>query len=213
MAIPALKLVSPAPRLDVSPGAPAEPLCRQIPCGRLVELSGVGPVARTTTATRILVQAQREGETAVWIQPAHGSLYPPDLERAGADLSALVVIHVPDTAGPHGLYRAAEIMLRSGAFGLLILDPPAPTMPRRASQDTARQGRLLALAREHQTRLLLLSHAGTHADSLGPLVTLRVESRRMRIPRGFALEHQVLKNKSGAPFTAPTEPCGAPAGL
>jgi len=45
--------------------------------------------------------------------------YPPDVASHGVDLDALAVIRVP--AGL-AMYRAADQLLRSGAFGLVVLD-------------------------------------------------------------------------------------------
>ncbi|MFO7565437.1 MAG: hypothetical protein R6X02_22540 [Enhygromyxa sp.] len=99
-------------------------LTKLVAPGRIVELCGE---AQTTTAVMLLAELQREGETAAWIQPARGDLFPPDLAAAGVDVEALIVVHTPEhaqasMAGPHGQCRAAELLLRSGGFGLVILD-------------------------------------------------------------------------------------------
>lgn len=169
----------PALTLLRSQSAPAvgESLSSIVPTGRLVELStpSTGPSARTSTAVSLLAHAQQQGETAVWLQPQGGPLYPPDLGEAGIDLDALVVIHVPASSGPHGACKAAELLLRSGAFGMLVLDLTAGVPP---GSGEAWQGRLLALARQHHARVVLLTDKPSHAASLGPLVGLRIESTR-----------------------------------
>lgn len=190
---PALRLVSPAPA--------RRRLVDELPGGRIIELSGTAcqPGARTTTAVSIVRHAQSEGEPVAWIQPAGGTLYPPDLAQWGLDFEGLVVIHVPATAGPHGLTKAAELLLRSGAWGLVVVDlchgtPPGPA--------EAWQGRLLGLCRQHEARLVLLTDKPAQSASLGALVALRVEPRRKRTSTGrFSVEHQVLKNKTGAATT------------
>jgi hypothetical protein len=195
--------------------------------GRLVELCGA---AQTTAAVTLLAEVQREGETAAWIQIVGGDLYPPDLAAAGIDIEALIVVHTPPqtsanqpapalvggprsagglTGGPAGQCRAAELLLRSGGFGLVILDFGRGE-PRGS---TAWQGRLLGLARQHEARVVILrerSHEPAPA-SLGPLTSLRLDSRVERDPRpedppGFrprtarlVLRHELLKNKSGGP--------------
>lgn len=226
----------------------ATPLHELVTPGRLVELSAPthGAGARTSTAVALLRRAQREGETAAWIQPAAplggpatgeagraGLLYPPDLHEGGIDLDALVVVHVPEAEGAAGLGKAAEMMLRSGAFGFVVIDlgalegfgavgdeHPRPKAERhesaskRAATRTAWQGRLLGLARQHEARVLLLTEKPSHADSLGPLVGLRVEPRRTRRADGsFELQHHVLKNKSGAPVSPAAELFLGTAGL
>jgi hypothetical protein len=78
---------------------------------------------------------------------------------------------------------------------MLVVDliaAPAPRSP-------AWQGRLLALARQHHSAVVLLTHKPAHADSLGALVSLRVEPQRQSQGdlRLFELSPRVLKNKQG----------------
>jgi len=205
---PAIHTVS---DISAPPALPRSPawLFGLLPPGKLIELSGVGAVARTTAAISLLRQAQHEGETAAWIQPEAGPLFPPDLHEAGIDLDALVVVHVPAVAGPAAPCKAAEILLRSGAFGLVVLDPGSPLGP-----GTSWQGRLLGLSRQHHSRIVIITNSTTREGSLGPLVSLRVEPRRIRHIHGcFAIEHHVLKNKSGAPIEAAIEHHRGPWGL
>jgi recombination protein RecA len=201
--------------------------------GRLLELSGDrdGPVAtaRTSAAVGVLRDAQQAGETTAWIQPQGGTLYPPDLAACGIDLDALLVVHVPrphagpntpnpDRAHPHALCKAAELLLRSGAFGLVVLDFTHGTPP---SGREAWQGRLLGLARQHGSHVVLLTEKSTASDSLGTLIGARVETRRVRessrsVRRGagvFSLEHTLLKNKSGATMLIRQETRRGPWGM
>jgi recombination protein RecA len=102
--------------------------------------------ARTTGAVSLVVHAQRRGEPVAWVERAAvGALYPPDLADAGVDLDRLVVVRVPDQprgaapstgkttrrdgrtprgrlGGTTSALRAAELLLRSGAFGLVVVD-------------------------------------------------------------------------------------------
>lgn len=186
--------------------------------GRLIEISGVGASARHTTAVALVRQAQLEGETTVWVQPAGGPLYPPDLAESGVDLAALIVVHVPEDRGQVGLARAAELLLRSGAYGLCVvdlsvaeapcpsgLDPsdmsPRPARPPRL-KGSAWQARLAALARMHNSRVVVLTRAAAAGASLGPMVGLRIDPRRERRAAGlFAVRPAVIKHK-GAPLHA-----------
>jgi len=163
------------------------------PTGRLIELTGGRSAACTTTAVAAVLQAQTEGETAAWIQPRGGTLFPPDLAESGVDLAALVVVHVAARGGGYEAPKAAEVLLRSGGFGLVVLDlRPAP--PR----GDAWLGRLLALAREHESRVVMITASLGRAGSLGSLVSVRIEPRRVRAGRGaFAIEHDILKDKLG----------------
>ncbi len=201
---------SSSPSSPPVPHAPVIPLVERIPWGKLIEISGgsgTNFVARTTTAVAMLRAAQREGETAAWIQASPGTLYPPDLHDSGIDLDALAVLHVPPTRSParHApLLKAAELLLRSGAFGLVVLDLRIEGAPL-PSATCGWASRLLSLARQHECRVLLLTDKPTAADSLGPLVSIRLEPRRTRQTRGtFVVDLEVLKNKSGDPtFSGP----------
>jgi recombination protein RecA len=176
----------------------APPRALWIPPGRLVELTGGGNAACVTTAVAAVLEAQADGDTAAWIQERHGGLFPPDLAESGVDLDALVVVHVPQGAGSFGIPKTAEMLLRSGAFGLVVLDLRAARL-----RGDAWLGRLLGLAREHGSRVVLITAASAagdlrHSPSLGSLVSLRIEPRRVRAGRGFfAIEHEVLKDKLG----------------
>lgn len=200
-------------------------LAARIPPGRLVEITTGHPAsAQTTAAVACLVHAQARGETAAWVQPQGGSLYPPDLAQSGVDLDALVIVHVPTGAGAHGRFKAAEILLRSGGFGMVVLDLTAASVSdertqdrmrasrgQRALGDAAWQSRLFALAREHGSWLLLLTPANAQ---LGSLIALRVEPRRVRDGHGrFAIEHLVHKDKTGLCTSLAPDVCRGPCGL
>ena len=175
-----------------SPSEIPKPLSALPLNGKVVELSGGRGSARRSTAVSLLRAAQQEGETAAWIQVAHGPLYPPDLVDAGIQLEALIVVHVPRDAGSHGLPKAAEILLRSGGFGFVVLDL-TESVPK---ADLAWLRRLASLAREHDAQLLVLTEKTTAASSLGSLVSLRVEPRRTRVTAGrFEVAPEVLRNK------------------
>jgi recombination protein RecA len=164
-------------------------------------------VSAAVSAVRI---AQSQGEPVAWIQRSGGTLYPPDLADCGVDLEALPVIHVPRASGEHGRMKAAELLLRSGAFGLVVLD----LRDSRPRGDAAWQGRLLALAREHHSRVVLLGETEHARRSLGPLVGVRIEPRRLRVGPGlFVVEHRLLKNKQGLDLEGAAEHRRAPWGL
>ncbi|MFZ6179401.1 recombinase A [Nannocystis pusilla] len=206
--------------------------------GKLIEVSGGAAGARLTTAVALVRQAQLEGETTVWIQPAGGPLFPPDLADSGVDLDALIVIHIPEDRGPAGIARAAELLLRSGGYGLCVLDLSAPPPPRADASDklpagdrsvpegmpvrtcprglhgSAWQARLAGLARVHGCRVVLLTRRSAQRDSLGPMVGLRLQPRRERRGAGlFAVRPDILKHKGAAPRLAASELRRGPWGL
>jgi recombination protein RecA len=158
----------------------------------------------------MLLAKQHEGESVVWIEPTDGPLYPPDLAAAGVDLDALVIVRVPTKEGPEGLCRVAEWLVRSGGFGLVVMD----LMGRTPAAHNPWQTRLSGLLRRHDAQLCVLSDSETQAPSLGAMVALRLEPQRQRDEDGtFVLSQRVLKNKLGALETPSSERRRAPAGL
>lgn len=202
MAAVVLPLRAPAPRQ-------ASPLSALLPEGRLVELSGSeGTSARVTLAIGLVARAQAEGQPCVWVQPEGGGLFPPDLEARGIDLDALVVVHVPESAGPAGLARAAELCLRSGGFGAVVIDMTAGE-----AKGAASSSRLAQLAREHAAWLVVLTEKSRTHGSLGPLVGVRVDARRTRVSaRLFHVIAEVLKDKSGTELNPSPLLCAPPLG-
>lgn len=171
------------------------PLAELLPPGRLVELSGHGACARTSTAVSLVVHAQAQREPVGWVQSVDGPLYPPDLDEAGVDLDELITIRVPQFAGPIGLVQAAEWLLRSGAFGLVVVDL-SDQLP--SGLPARWQGRLSGLVRKYNARLCLITHSDETEASCGPLIGLRIAVKRDRIEDGtFLLRPQVLKDKVG----------------
>ncbi|MBK8266137.1 MAG: recombinase A [Nannocystis sp.] len=177
--------------------------------GRLVELSGRGASAKISAAVSLVRSVQSAGDTAVWIQPRGGGLFPPDLAASGVDLEALLVLHIPGERGAHDLLRAAELLLLAGAHGLVIVDLTGLRAPRGG----AWQARLAALARRHGSALVLLTDSPDRHSSLGPMISLRVAPRRTRSPAGhLAITSHVLKNKSGGPADLRPQLYRSPAG-
>lgn len=182
----------------------------ELPPGLLVEFSGERETARLSSAVAEIRRAQARLDTTAWIQPENGALYPPDLAEAGVDLNALVVLRIPASAGGGALSRAAEMLIRSGAFGFVVVDARETTL----RLSPAWQGKLLGAVREQDSRLLFLTSKSAGTESVGSLVGLRLEPRRVRIAPGmFAIEHHVLKNKPGLPFAEASERMRSPWGL
>lgn len=222
--------------LPALPIIDAVPLAEQLPFGRLVEIARTADGAQMTLAVACVRQAQAQGEPVAWIQRAGGSLFPPDFADSGIDLDALLIVHVGLTTGngtrpgrptgksvaappirgvaslhpqDHDMAKAAELLLRSGGFGLLVIDLTAvpaadanadcaPSQAKSNGLELAVQSRLLGLAREHRCQVLLLSERGSRGGSLGPLISLCIEPKRTRVGRGeFAIAPHARKDKSG----------------
>jgi recombination protein RecA len=188
--------------------------------GRLVELSARGATATLTMAMELVVEAQAQHEPIAWISLATGTFYPPDVADCGVDLAALVVVRVPDAMAAA---RTAERLLRSGAFGLVVIDLGGTSLGRSAMATAADlsmqvQGRLVTLAQTHDAAVVCLTDKGEDTASLGSLVSLRAEALRMRDrsepDRGeFSVTVRVLKDKRRGPGWTQTFKRRGPAGL
>ncbi len=185
--------------------------------GRLVELSARGAAATLTTAIDIVLEAQREAEPVAWIVPwtttdsrtASGTFYPPDVADSGVDLSALVVVRAPSALAAT---RSAERLLRSGAFGLVVLDfGSAGAELNRLPEHFL--GRLVTLAQAHDAAIVCLTEKTTDATSLGSLVSLRAEALRARTRDGFEITVRALKDKRRGPGWIRASKARGPAGL
>jgi recombination protein RecA len=171
----------------------------------MVELSGGYASAVLTVSTGLILEAQRAGEPAAWIA-ARETFFPPDLAESGVDLAALPVVHVAD---PGQALRAADRLLRSGSFALLVLD-----LGRATQLPLPAQTRLSGLAQRHDTALLFLTVKQEETPSLGSLISLHARASQRELgPGRFLCEVQVVKDKRRGPGQTYREVCRGPAGL
>jgi recombination protein RecA len=183
--------------------------------GRLVELSARGATGTLTAAIELVAEAQEQSEPVAWLTLNTGTFYPPDVADSGIDLAALVVVRCPDAMAAA---RAAERCLRSGAFGLVILDLGGHTESKRDTRDLSMQvqGRLVTLAQAHDAAVVCLTEKSQDTASLGSLVSLRAEAlrRRERAPSSeLSVEVRVLKDKRRGPGFTQSLKRRPPAGL
>ncbi len=173
--------------------------------GGLIELSGEGATARLTMAAKLVLDAQLQNEISAWIVRRDTSFFPPDLDAMGIDLNALVVVRPPVkergnlTVSKSNdfrlIFRAAEQLLRSGAFGLVVMD-----LPGKSWMPDSVQMRLATLARRNDAVLLCLTEKSSVSPSLGSLVLLHAFAERKRIENDhFLCELRVLKDKRRRP--------------
>jgi recombination protein RecA len=180
--------------------------------GRLVELSARGATATLTTAVGLVLEAQGASEPVAWIT-THGSFYPPDVADSGVDLAALVVVRVPSSHDSAVVAaRSAERLLRSGAFGLIVLDLVGGA-PNAGEISMAHQGRLVTLAQAHDAAIVCLTDKTRETASIGSLVSLRVEALRSRVTNGFELTVRALKDKRRGPCWTRSIKARGPAGM
>jgi len=153
----------------------------------------------------LVLQAQKKGEPVGWVISAASSFYPPDVAENGIDLAALVVVRLP---GAESIPRAGEKLLRSGGFGLVVLDLGAADIP------VPLQTRLTGLAHRHHTALACLTEKERRTFSLGSLVSLRAHVEKKRVAESrFACMLHVLKDKRRGPTWSHEEFYSGPAGL
>ncbi len=183
--------------------------------GRLVELQGCGaltlaaqlvleaqlraePVAWVCPAGGPAGRAGRPVRPPAWLAPLvrpggweprareqlEGFAFPPDLAALGIDLAALVVVRVPFGSAQ---LRAVDTLLRSGGFGLILIE-----LGLRRQLPLATQSRLNGLAAKYGTAVVCMreqAQPGTRwqpcseelpqvGASLGPLVSLRLQASR-----------------------------------
>lgn len=193
------------PRVRPTPAPPSWTLPAL--AGRLVELSAEASGAPLTFAFRLVLDAQRRGEPTAWIAPPARAFFPPDVATAGIDLAALPVIW-----GAHALEaaRAADLLLRSGGFGLIVVDLGAGIeLPLHAIT------RLSGLALRHGAAVVLLTEKKEDRPSLGSLVSLRVHVPRIvREGDRYRCTLHVLKDKRGRRSGSEvSEVCRGPDGL
>jgi recombination protein RecA len=173
--------------------------------GRLVELSARGASGTLTAAVELVAEAQGQSEPVAWLTPGTGTFYPPDVADSGVDLEALVVVRAPDATS---IARAAERLLRSGAFGLVVLE-----LGDKVDLSMQIQGRLVTLAQTHDAAIVCLTEKAGDTASLGSLVSLRAEALRVREHGEFAVTLRALKDKRRGPGWAHTIKRRGPAGL
>jgi len=207
--------------------------------GRLIELSAAGGGGALSLLTALVVEAQRAGEPVAWVSAGRTTFYPPDLADAGVDLGALPVVVVDELVAAA---QVADELLRSGAFGLLVIDVGEPSAsgsrfevagsqmhpgadrgrghPRRSGRiDVPRlalpiETRLAGLAQKHHVAVVFLTATSRTAPSVGTLVSLRGESRVERLDGGaFRVELQVVKDKERGPGWRHHETRRGPDGL
>ena len=161
-----------------------------LPRGKLVEVAGpwssgktalvLGTAARLTAGERKRLCAYVDGR---------GELYPPSAAALGVDLERLLIVRPP----AREVARAAEIVARSGAFTLIVLD-----LPDGQRIEDGAAGRLRAAAAAGPTVVALTSQPGALAAAVlklevtAQVVTLRkggqgggIPGTQVRLARDF----------------------------
>lgn len=190
------------------------------PRGLISTLEGPAASGRSAVAARLLATATENGGLGALIElpgGPDGRCYPPALAAAGVDLERLLVIEARDAAG---VARAADILLRAAAFGVVVM----PAVVLRAVAWT----RLASLT--HRASAVLVALGGEASNELGYFAALRIRLQMTNVRfagseglfcalAGIDVEAAVLKHKRAAPgkrayFSCKTfERSGAPLGM
>ncbi len=164
------------------------------PRGTIASLEGAASSGRMAIAARMLAAASRTGLAAMIDDQ---SLYPPDLALAGVRLERLLVVPVEK---PIEIARAADIVLRSQAFGLMLI--PAVTLK------AAVWSRLATIAQRANS--LLVALGGDASNELAYFASTRVGCSIERVLwtnsgglfcefAGYEVDTKILKHKRSAP--------------
>ena len=138
-----------------------------IPRGRLTEVVGARGSGRTTLVRRVVERAAAAGLWVAYVD-ATRTLAPRDWAEIAARHEGVWVVRPADPA--RGAW-CADVLLRSGAFGLVVLDG-APPLSRAVAV------RLTGLARESEAALVVMGDDERGGGSaLGGALRLRVEAR------------------------------------
>src|SRR6056297_2592414 len=97
-----------------------------LPRGRAIEIYGPESSGKTTLTLQVIAEAQKAGGTAAFIDAEH-ALDPSYAEKLGVQVDDLIVSQ-PDT-GEQAL-EVAEMLVRSGAVDVLVIDSVAALTPK-----------------------------------------------------------------------------------
>ena len=149
---------------ELADGSMLESGLLHFPKGSISTLEGAASSGRSALAARVLADATADGGAGAlveWRADPNGFFFPPSLETAGVALQRLVIVRAGE---PLDVVRAADILLRSAAFNVIVI----PAVASRA----AAWSRLANLA--HRAGAVLLA-VGTACDELRYFASLRVE--------------------------------------
>src|SRR5438093_9263675 len=119
-----------------------------MPRGRIVEIYGPESSGKTTLALHVVAEAQRAGGMGAFIDAEH-AIDPEYAKKLGVDTDNLLISQ-PDS-GEQAL-EIAEVLVRSGALDVLVVDSVAALVPRAELEGemgdahVGRQARLMAQA-------------------------------------------------------------------
>jgi recombination protein RecA len=133
--------------------------------GILSEVSEETACGALSFVTEVILDAQGRKELVAWVAGESSTWYPPDLANRGVDLAAVAVIRA---GGQEESLTAAEWLVRSGAWGLVIVDADGEWKVSDSSL-----GRIQKLAERCQCAVVFLTRKAPGVPSLGSRISLR----------------------------------------
>src|SRR5476651_2492484 len=175
------------------------------PRGTIGTLEGPPSSGRTALAARLLAVATTRGLGAV----IGDELFPPALAAAGVRLERLLIV---PTSSAIEAARAADILLRSGAFEVIVI----PTLPSGRGTGSATWTRLASLA--HRANAVLLALGNEASSELRYFASVRLETAIERVRwngasghlcelAGYDIRATVRKHKRAAPGASTVITC------
>ena len=174
--------------------------------GILSEISEEIPSGALSFMAEIIADSQGQKEPVAWVAGEESVFFPPDLSQRGVDLSALAVIRA---GGESESLIAAEWLLRSGAFGLVVVDCEGNW-----KVEDAILGRIQRIADRNQCAVVFLTRKRQADPSLGSRITLRGCIRRAGTGNGpLAVDILTLKDKRSNSGSRQNRQYNGPAGM
>ncbi len=176
--------------------------------GRLTEISAWENPAALSSAMMLVREAQCAGEPTAWVGKSSDIFFPLDAAAYGVDLAALIVVRLSQVSDAP---RAADMLIRSGGFGLVVVDLsdaspvciPVPLL-----------SRIVRLSHVKNVATVCLTRKPVHASSLGSLISLRSQARRVgKFDATAGISLEAIKDKQHAPGWVHREFRGVPAGM
>jgi hypothetical protein len=167
------------------------------PRGTIGTVEGAPSSGRSALAARLLAAATQRGLGAL----IGVDLFPPALAAAGVRLERLLIVPVHE---PVAAARAADIVVRSGAFTVVVI----PTLPSGRGTGSATWARLASLT--HRANALLVAVGNEASGELRYVASVRLETAIERVRwngvsghlselAGFDVRAIVRKHKRAAP--------------
>ncbi|GAC1408864.1 MAG: hypothetical protein NVSMB64_17510 [Candidatus Velthaea sp.] len=177
------------------------------PRGTIGTLEGPPSSGRTALAARLLAVATHTGLGAL----VGTEVFPPALAAAGVRLERLMIVPCSE---PLAAVRAADILIRSGAFGVIVI----PALPSSRVASSATWTRLASLA--HRANAVLVALGNEASSELRYFASVRVETAIERVRwngpaghfcelAGYDVRATIRKHKRAAPGASALITCTA----